>query len=480
MKTGAQPSRRVFLGSALALPYILGGTDRRPNILYALADDWMWPHASIYGDPVVKTPTFDRVASRGVLFSNAFVTAPSCTPSRASMLTGQWHWRLERGANLSGTLSAKFPTYPDLLGAAGYHVGFMRKGWGPGKLTDSGRTNNPAGPHFQDFASFLAERPKGQPFCFWFGSVDPHRPYEWESGVNSGMRLEDVRVPPYLPDCEAIRKDICDYYWKVQRYDRETGELLAMLQETGELDNTIVVMAGDNGWPFPRCKATVYETGTHTPLVISWPDRIKPGRVVDDFVSHADLAPTFLEVAGLTPSAQVTARSLLPVLLSDKSGYVDPRRDHVLTGMERHVPCRGASKGGYPMRAIRTREFHYIRNFTPDRWAAGDPGAEPYTYEQLATDTRVAFADVDAGPSKAYMVLHRDDPEVKPLFERAFGKRPAQELYDLRSDPWQMRNVADDPQYATARKRLDGQLTAELKATGDPRITGQGAVFETD
>ncbi|MBE3110711.1 MAG: hypothetical protein IMZ46_09395 [Acidobacteria bacterium] len=202
--------------------------------------------------------------------------------------------------------------------------------------------------------------------------------------------------------------------------------------------------------------------------------------MVDDFVSHADLAPTFLEVAGLTPSAQVTARSLLPVLLSGKSGYVDPRRDHVLTGMERHVPCRGASKGGYPMRAIRTREFHYIRNFTPDRWAAGDPGAEPYTYEQLATDTRVAFADVDAGPSKAYMVLHRDDPEVKPLFERAFGRRPAQELYDLRSDPWQMRNVADDPQYATARKRLDGQLTAELKATGDPRITGQGAVFETD
>lgn len=480
MATPLNQSRRQFLGAAAAPGLLMGDRPAtpRPNILYALADDWMWPHASIRGDKVVRTPTFDRVSREGVTFTNAFVSAPSCSPSRAAMLTGQWHWRLEEGANLNVTLPAKFPVYPDLLEAAGYHIGFTRKGWGPGNDTAGGRTRNPAGPRFKDFDSFLAARPSGKPFCFWFGSTDPHRRYEWESGVKSGMKLEDVTVPPYLPDCETVRKDICDYYWKVQRYDRETGELLALLQKRGELDQTIVVMAGDNGWPFPRCKANVYEFGTHTPLAVRWPEKVKPGREVDDFVSHADLAPTFLEAAGLTPPREMTARSLLNTLTSGKAGHVDARRTHALTGMERHVPCRGEIRGGYPMRAIRTREFHYIRNFLPDRWPAGDPGTEPYRYEDVAQNTFIGFADIDASPTKAYMLLHRDDPKVQPLYHLAFEKRPERELYDLRKDPWQMRNVAADAAYAQTLKRLDAQLTAELKATGDPRIEGRGDVFD--
>jgi N-sulfoglucosamine sulfohydrolase len=461
------------------------GKARQPNILFALADDWMWPLASIAGDSVVKTPTFDKLAKRGVLFTNAYVAAPSCSPSRAAMLTGQWHWRLEEGANLLSALPAKFSVYPDLLEKAGYHVGFTRKGWGPGSESASERSRNPAGPRFKDFDAFLAARPNGKPFCFWFGSTDPHRQYKWESGVGAGMTLANVKVPPYLPDSEIVRKDICDYYFAVQRFDRETGELLDMLDRLGELDNTLVVISGDNGWPFPRSKATLYEQGTHVPLAIAWPGKIPPGRVVEDFVSLPDLAPTFLEAAGLKPLPEMTARSLMPVLTSRKSGRVDPKRDHALTGMERHVPCRGEIKGGYPMRAIRNRQYHYIRNFKPDRWPAGDPnglekpGAQPYTYEQLAAKTLVGLADIDSGPTKADLTLRREEPAVRPLYEMSAGKRPERELYDLRKDPYQLRNVAADPKYAAVVRKLDAQLMAELRATADPRVGPNPDIFDS-
>jgi len=171
------------------------------------------------------------------------------------------------------------------------------------------------------------------------------------------------------------------------------------------------------------------------------------------------------------------------VLLSDKSGQVDPTRDHILTGMERHV-YNGRTDGdqrhvGYPMRTILTRDFHYIRNFRPNRWPAGDPprGAMP-GFNVLAKNTLAGFADVDASPSKAWMLLHRDEPDVKPLYERAFGKRPSRELYDLRKDPYELKNVAEDPAYAKTVKMLDARLMDELKATGDPRVIGGGDVFD--
>jgi len=457
----------------------------RPNILFLFGDDWAWPQASCLGTPQVKTPTFDRLAREGVLFRNAHCAAPSCSPSRAAILTGQWHWRLEQGANLRGFIPQQFDVYPDLLEKAGYHVGLTGKGYGPGTL--GGRPHNPAGKNYKDFAAFLAARMKGQPFCYWFGSTHPHRAYKWESGVQAGLDPAKVVVPPYLPDCETVRKDICDYYFESQKFDTQAGQIIAALSEAGELDNTLIVMTGDNGWPFPRCKANLYDSGTHQPLAIRWGAKVKGGRTVDDFTSLADLAPTYLEAAGLPVPKTMTARSLMPVLLSEKSGQIDAARDHVLTGMETHVPCRDVGDGrlgGYPMRSIVTKDFHFIRNFKPERWAAGDPhgcevaGAEPFTYEQLASNTRTALADCDAGPSKAWMVLHRDDAAVKPLWERAFGKRPARELYDLRKDPYETKNVADDPAYADTVRQLEERLTAELKTTGDLRLAGKGDELE--
>ena len=454
---------------------------KRPNILFCLADDWSWPHASIAGDKVVKTPTFDRVAREGVLFENAFVSAPSCTPSRGAMLTGQWHWRLEEGGNLWSTLPAKFPVYPDLLEEAGYHVGYTRKGWGPGRDDPGGRKRNPAGPRYKDFRQFLDARAEGKPFCFWFGSTDPHRGYKWQSGVKSGMKLEDVEVPAYFPDSEAVRTDICDYYWEVQRFDTEVGELLRMLEDKGELDNTLVVMSGDNGWPFPRCKSSLYDAGTHVPLAVRWPAAVPGGRTVEDFISLSDLAPTFLEAAGLKLPAQMTARSFQGILSSKKSGRVDRTRDHVLTGKERHVPAQEAGMGGYPMRAIRTHDYLYIRNFKPDRWPSGYPASYAEPTEIVVSKpkgTKYGYADTDASPTKSYIIKHRDDPKVAKLFDLAFAKRPAEELYDLKKDPAQINNVAGKPEYAETQKKLADTLMAELKATQDPRVLGKGDLFD--
>ncbi len=445
----------------------------RPNILFAIADDWSWPHAGIYGDPVIKTPTFDRVAREGVLFSQAFVASPSCTPSRAALLTGQWHWRLEESANLWSTLQSRFPVYPDLLEEAGYFVGYTRKGWGPGKWEVGGRSRNPAGSEFSDFDAFVEDRPAGRPFCFWFGSNDPHRPYDEGTGAAAGMALDKIRLLQCFPDHEAVRSDVADYYAEVQRFDREVGKLIEKLESLGELENTIVVITGDNGMPFPRCKATLYDGGTRVPLAIRFPKRFPPGRIVDDLVSLTDLAPTFLELGRTAVPSQMTGRSLLPVLESEAQGRIGKDRTFVLLGKERHVPCQDApDPGGTPVRAIRTHEYLYIRNFRPDRWPAGTPD---YAH---AYHPGSWYGDVDNGPTKFVMVENRDQDETyRHLFDLAFGKRPAEELYDLKKDPGQLNNLASDSSYREVLEMLSGQLMDELEKTGDPRL-GDGNRLE--
>jgi arylsulfatase A-like enzyme len=455
-----QQTRRDFM-KTVAAAAALAGMRRidRPNILFAIADDWSWPHASIALDPVVRTPVFDRVAREGVLFENAFVSSPSCTPSRGAILTGQYHWRLEAGGNLHSALPSRFDVYPDLLEAAGYHVGCTRKGWGPGNHEKGGWTRNPAGTKVKDFAQFLDKRPGKNPFCFWFGSHDPHRRYRLRSGVESGMRLDDVEVPPCLPDSEEVRSDLCDYYFEVQRFDREVGDLLQLLEERGELDRTLVVITSDNGMPFPRCKSNLYDLGTRVPLAVRWGDRVKGGRRVKDFISLTDVAPTFLEAAGLKPSGDMTGRSFLDILASKAHAPCD----RVFFGKERHAWVRKDGLG-YPMRAVRTRDHLYIRNYEPDRWPAGDPD-ERRIYKD-------GYGDIDASPTKTYMLEHRDDRR----FALAFEKRPAEELYDLAKDPAQMNNVAEESE--AIRKRLARVLEEMLLATEDPRAMGKGEDFD--
>ena len=439
-----------------------GGSDGRPNILLAISDDQSWLHTGIGGDPVVKTPTFDRVAREGVLFTHAFCASPSCTPSRGAILTGQAPWRLKENGNLWSTLRKEFPVYPDLLEAAGYHVGCTGKGWGPGQIPPGGRSRNPAGPPCKDFEQFLETVPKGSPFCFWFGSTDPHRPYEAGSGVRSGKRIENVQVPPFLPDAPEVRSDILDYGFEIERFDRQVGELIRLLEQTGRLDNTLVMITSDNGMPFPRAKANLYDYGTRLPLAIRWPIGAKGGRVVDDFVGFTDFAPTFLEAAGLKPPPEMTGKSLLSLLTSDKVGRIDPARDKVFTGRERHAWCRQGGLG-YPCRAVRTERFLYIRNFKPDRWPAGDPEG---------------YGDIDDGPTKRYMMANRESKRASHLFRLAFDKRPTEELYDLSKDPAQMQNVANLSEYADALRTMRAELNRWMTRIQDPRATEQGDAFD--
>jgi N-sulfoglucosamine sulfohydrolase len=242
----------------------------KPNILFAVADDWGYGHAGVFWDTTVQTPTFDRVAREGLLFTNAHISSPSCTPSRGAILAGQHFWRLGAAANLWSLWPGSVTVYPNLLAEqGGYVVGHTRKGWGPGQVAD--RVGNPAGPAFANFAQFLERRPAGQPFCFWFGSQDPHRGVRGDGAAlrkTMGIDPAGVVVPPMLPDVAAVREDIAEYYAQVQRFDTDVGELLRMLEERGELDNTLVVISSDHGWSFPRGKSNLYDVGTR--VMVFW------------------------------------------------------------------------------------------------------------------------------------------------------------------------------------------------------------------
>lgn len=463
----------LVLGVSLSLASPLFA-DNRPNILLCISDDQSWLHTGAMGDPVVKTPAFDRVAREGILFTHAYCDAPSCAPSRSAILTGQHIWRLEEAGNLHCRLPHKFETYVRLLERAGYVNGSQNKAWGPGQLmTEEGWVHNsktqqnPAGPLFGTFEDFLKNKPTDKPFCFWLGSNDPHRPYDLDTGVASGMNPDDVLVPKHLPDAPPVRSDILDYYFEIQRFDRLVEGAMALLEKAGELDNTLIVVTSDHGMPFPRAKATLYDFGTRVPLAIRWPKGVSsPGRTCDALVNLSDLAPTFLDVAGLAAPAAMTASSLVDLLRNESSR----KRDAVFFAMERHDGCR-LGGAGYPCRGIRTRDHLYIRNYAPERWPAGDPDAAHCA-------RAIPFGEVDSSPTKSWMMDREADPLTKRLHQLAFGKRPAEELYDTNKDPAQLVNLAASPNYDDLRKLLAKRLDEYTRQTGDPRALGLDAPWD--
>ncbi len=475
MKSGVrQLDRRSFIKTTalgvLAAPYGLMAAEpkvtARPNILFCLADDWGWPHAGAYGDEVVKTPAFDRLATEGVLFQHAFISSPSCTPSRNAVLTGQQFYRLGQGANLHSTLDVKHPNFMFLLRDAGYQIGHWRKAWGPGDWKAGGYEQSPCGPS-SSFSEFMKSRDTSRPFCFWFGTSDPHRPYAKGSGREAGIPVDKVHVPSFFPDDEQVRSDIADYYFEVQRWDSDVNEAIKQLEAEGELDNTIIAMSGDHGMPFPRSKGNLYDWGARIPLAIRWGDRVNPGRVITDFVSTTDLAPTFLEAAGVRVPNAMTGKSLVPVLQSDEDGRVDPERDFMVFGRERHVPAQKMpSMAGYPSRAIRTDGWLLILNLEPDRWPAGVPKGASHPMDQ--------YPDCDNGPTK--QVIARA-PESRH-YGLCFAKRGEVELYDCAADPDQVNNLAGQSKYKKVVDDLRRRLAGYLAETADPRFTDQPVRFD--
>lgn len=473
------PSRRrdflrASLGAVSATAF--AQAPKRPNILFVIADDW-GRHAGAYGTTWIKTPHFDRVAKEGVLFNNVFTSNPKCSPSRATILTGRNSWQLKEAINHFSIFPNEFSVYPTELEKAGYFVGLTGKGWGPGDYKSTGWDHNPAGHEYQtrknkppykgisnndysaNFGDFLSKWSKDKPFCFWLGGQEPHRFYEQGSGERAGRNPQDVTVPKYYPDNTLIRSDMLDYALEVEWFDRHLGIALEKLQQSGELDNTLIVVTSDHGMPFPRVKGQIYEDGFHIPMAVRWGKQIKPGRVVDDFINFRDLAPTFMQAAGLNPAPTMTGKSFLDVLKSDRSGTVDATRNMMIIAKERHDLGRPNDQG-YPVRAIRTPDFFYSRNYEPDRWPAGNP--------------ETGYKNVDDSPTKTFLISGFDE-----YYRMSFGKRPVEELYDIKKDPECIHNLATDLKYAQTMRKLRDRMESTLKEQGDPRMNGNADFFDT-
>ncbi len=442
---------------------------QKPNILFAVADDWSYGHAGAYGCRWVKTPAFDRVAQAGIRFENAYTPIGKCAPSRSSIVTGRNPWQLKAAANHWCIFPAEFKTYAEALGEHGYFVGMTGKGWGPGVANDAnGKPRAMAGRPFSkrtappptsgidrddyagNFEGFLDAAPKDQPWCFWYGCHEPHRGYEYHSGVSKGgKQLSDIdRVPGCWPDNETVRNDMLDYAFEVEHFDMHLGRMLALLEKRGMLANTLVVVTSDNGMPFPHDKGWAYYNSNHLPLAIMWPNGIRqPGRVANDYVSFIDFAPTFVEVAGLTWAqtgmAPATGHSLSDIF----AGRPAAQRDHVLVGKERSDVGR-PHDWGYPIRGIVKGGLLYLHNFEPTRWPAGNP--------------ETGYLDSDGGPTKTEVLKTRLQPEQKYLWDSSFGKLPEDQLFDLRKDPDCMTNLVGHVDF----QPLKQQLFDELEAAG--------------
>lgn len=431
-----------------------------PNILFFITDDESAVERSAYGWSKLPTPAFDRVAKDGVLFTNGFTTAPSCAPSRASVLTGRHFWEMEQGGFIQAFIPKKYPIVSQILADHGYDVGYTGKGWGPGSHPTLGIASEalgrkfgretiadpPKGVHDNDyaanFAKFLKTRNASKPFFFWAGVMEPHEP----SGPNNhlllekefGVSLDEVPLPPFVEDTPRKRQARANFLYEICLADRHLARMLASLEERGLLENTLVVVTADNGTAISdgsqqlRGKASPYDLGCHVPLTMMWPARVPGGRTVTDFVSFADFAPTFLDAAGLAVPAGMTGHSLVPILMSGKSGRVEPNRDFIITGLEWHGEFDPESRS---CRSIRDDRYAYL----------------------------VRYANVDG--------------QGQPLDTAALVKPVKEELYDLEKDPWQLHDLAGDPAVAVEQKRLADKMRDEGARRGDPRFTKDMALF---
>lgn len=460
----------------------------KPNILFVIADD-AGLDFSAYGSRWVNTPNFDRLAREGVLFARAYTPNAKCAPSRAALLTGRNPWQLEAAMNHNIAFPPHYKSFMEALADGGYTTGHTAKGYAPGRvLTADGKPRPITGPGFNtakttppakgigandyagNVAEFLRQAPSGKPWAFWVGMTEPHRGYEYGSGIaKGGKRPEQIdRVPGYWPDSLTVRTDMLDYAFEIEYVDRQLGQILKLLTETGQLANTLIVFTSDHGMPFPRVKGNQYEAANHIPLAIYWPAGIKkPGRTLTDYVSFVDMAPTLLQAAGLSWAESgmkpAIGRSLLPLLQSAKNGAIDPARSAVLVGQERHDVGRPNDQG-YPVRGIYTDNWLYLHNYATDRWPACNP--------------ETGYLNCDGGATKTFLLNLRRRGLDKRYWTINFGKRPANELYDLRRDPDCLNNLATNATHQTRMTRMRSQMEKSLTAQGDWRMQNEGERYE--
>jgi arylsulfatase A-like enzyme len=461
---------------------------KRPNILFAISDDQSFPHAGAYGCQWVKTPAFDRIAKEGLLFNQAFTPNAKCSPSRACILTGRNSWQLEAATNHVPFFPEKFKTFPEALQEAGYFVGRTGKGWAPGIAQKDGKKRELIGKNYtahqlnppakfistnnyaENFKSFLAENEKNQPFFFWYGAIEPHRRYEYQVGIKKGgKKLSDIdQVPPFWPDNDTVRTDILDYAYEIEHFDQHLAEMVQTLEQQGLLENTIIIVTSDNGMPFPRVKGQIYEYDNHLPLAIRWGKGIKnPGRIIDEYVNFIDFAPTFLEAAGISSLQSgmeaISGESLFSIFKNKKTASGKENHPYVLIGKERHDVGRPNDEG-YPVRGIIQNNFAYTINFKPNRWPAGNP--------------ETGYLNTDGSPTKTVILNAGRADRNSHYWKLNFGKRAAEELYDLEKDPFCLNNLANLSEFNVVRSELKSLLYAALKKDADPRILGNDTIFD--
>ena len=462
----------------------------KPNILFCIGDDITWKHMGAYGCQWVNTPAFDFVAKNGILFNNAYTSNAKCSPSRASIMTGRNSWQLEEACNHMPTWPEKFISYHEVLDRNGYHVGYTGKGYAPGVVKPiNGKARNLLVNNYSqhkmkvpskgistidyatNFEAFLNDRADNTPFCFWYGCNEPHRKYEYGSGVrlgNKNVEMINGKVPKFWADVDSVRNDLLDYAFEIEWFDSHLQKMINLLKEKKILDNTLIVVTADNGMPFPRVKGQAYEYSNHLPLAIMWGKKIKnPGRVIDDLVNFADFAPTFLEVAGLRGEkngmAPIWGHSFCEYFSTEKEGTVNPERNFMLIGKERHDLGR-PHDWGYPIRGIVQDSLLLIHNFEPTRWPAGNP--------------ETGYLNCDASPTKTVTLKTRKKPDLRKYWLMNFGPRTAFELYNIKKDPECIYNLADKDSYAERVQSMNQKMIEELKNQKDPRVLCRGSIFD--
>ncbi len=419
-----QSKQQVVLRSGILLCALLfaaavdigfAAADSPVNFVIFIADDQGEGDLGCYGHPVLETPNIDRLAAEGMRFNKAFLTISSCSPTRASFLTGRYPH--STGAeDLHEPLPADQKTLAWYLGRAGYHCMSVGK-W---HLGDAERRNwnriveCDGRDTAREALALLGERPRDKPFFFWVATKDPHRPFDPDA-IDNPHEPAEVVVPPYLPDHPLIRKEIAQYYDEITRFDGHVGLIRGELEKQAVLDRTFIVYLSDNGMPFPRAKTTLYDSGIHTPLIVHCPKLVKPGTVQKGLVSTIDVAPTVLELAQVEQTT-MQGRSLVPMLKDPSAAG----RGAVFAEADWHDFEQFT-------RAVRTERFLLVRNYYWDKplWNSVD--------------------SINSITWQGFMEMHRVG-KLTPAQRFLFAEpRPFEELYDLRSDPHSLDNVVDDP-----------------------------------
>ncbi|WP_373512120.1 sulfatase [Persicitalea sp.] len=415
-----------------------------PNIIFIIGDDISAEDIGCYGNARIRTPNIDRMAKDGIKFTNFYLTASSCSPSRTSILTGRYPHNTG-AAELHTALPAHLEYFPELMKKSGYytaHSGKFHEGPNTRRAYDlmiNDRKEVGEGGE-EAWVGILQNRPKNQPFFFWFAAFDAHRPW---SAVDSFPQPHDpdknVTIPPTLLDTPDTRTDLASYYNEIGRIDRYLGELQQELERQGIADNTIIIFMADNGRPFSGSKTRVYDTGMRTPFVMKWPNGIgKPGAVSESMVSSIDIAPTLLEAANVGPSKTTQGVSFFDLLKNPKKKF----RNYVFSEHNWH------DFEAYE-RAVRTKDFLYIRNERSDL-----PNQGPL--------------DAINSSSARDLVVARKNGDLTPIQEDIFrSPRPEEEFFDVRRDFIQAKNLIDAPAYATEVEKLRKVLSQWQTETGD-------------